>query len=241
MVCDTPRTNVSNSNCQSDIEHPEHNLPDNSIPQKRFLTTLTAEAVDKTRANSFLNWPLITPNAKDMIIAGWLYTNIADRVMCIYCNALYHKWSETDRPYDIHRLKSPQCPFVLSTEKNVVNTPATNITITTEPNTEAAVEPANSNFALACRRYETFQKWPHTEENPLPSIESFVEAGFYYTGDKTIVRCFYCNGALRNWQVTDDPKVEHARWHPHCAYIRQYIGEDLYQAIQRKNRELKGM
>jgi len=62
-----------------------------------------------------------------------------------------------------------------------------------------------------------------------------------YLGEKTVVRCFYCDGALRNWHATDDPKVEHARWYPLCAYIRQYVGEDLYQAIQRKNRELKGM
>ena len=54
------------------------------------------------------------------------------------------------------------------------------------------------------------------------------------------MRCFYCNGALRNWQASDDPKVEHARWFPQCAYIRQYIGENLYQAIQRKNREIRG-
>jgi hypothetical protein len=46
---------------------------------------------------------------------------------------------------------------------------------------------------------------------------------------------------LRNWQASDDPKVEHARWFPQCAYIRQFIGENLYQAIQRKNRELRGM
>ena len=54
------------------------------------------------------------------------------------------------------------------------------------------------------------------------------------SGDKTTVRCFYCNGALRNWQAGDDPKVEHARWFPQCSYIRQFIGENLYQAIQRK-------
>jgi len=155
---------------------------DNTAPQNLFLNTLTREAVEQTRTNSFLNWPLITPNAKDMIAAGWLYTNIADRVMCIYCNVLFHKWIESDRPYEIHRLKSPHCPFVLLTERNLTKTPATNIVITNDTNTVAAVEPANSNFALACRRYETFQNWPHTEENPLPPVESFVEAGFYYTG-----------------------------------------------------------
>jgi molybdopterin-guanine dinucleotide biosynthesis protein A len=40
---------------------------------------------------------------------------------------------------------------------------------------------------------------------------------------------------------TDDPKVEHGRWYPQCSYIRQYLGEDLYEAIQRKNRELKSI
>jgi hypothetical protein len=176
-----------------------------------------------------------------MIIAGWYYTNIADRVMCVHCHALFHKWSETNRPYEIHRLKSPLCPFVLLIEKKAAATPTANIAITTEPNTQVSAGAVNTTQLLACHRYESFQTWPKNEENTLPSIELFVDAGFFYTGEKNIVRCFYCNGALRNWQATDDPKIEHARWYPMCAYIRQYIGEDLYQAIQRKNRELKGI
>ncbi|CAF4982344.1 unnamed protein product, partial [Rotaria sp. Silwood1] len=192
------------------------------------------------RANTFSNWPLITPTAQDMIIAGWSYTNIADRVICVYCKTLFHKWAKTDRPYEIHRLKSPKCPFVLLTEKNSsTSSTTTNITITTQHNTSAIVDALNSTYSLAYRRYETFQNWPHTKENPLPSVQSFVDAGFFYTGEKTIVKCFYCNGALRNWDNGDDPKVEHCRWYPQCAYIRQYVGEDLYQAIQRKSRELK--
>lgn len=66
------------------------------------------------------------------------------------------------------------------------------------------------------------------------------EKYLFVLGEDTIVRCFYCNGALRRWQPNDEPKIEHARWFPHCAYIRQFIGENLYQAIQRKNRELRG-
>ena len=54
------------------------------------------------------------------------------------------------------------------------------------------------------------------------------------------MRCFYCNGSLRNWQAKDDPRVEHARWFPKCDYIRQFIGENLYQAVQRKSRQLEG-
>jgi hypothetical protein len=117
-----------------------------------------------------------------MIVAGWSYTNIADRVICIYCDALYHKWTESDRPYEIHRLKSPKCPFVLLSEKKAPAAPTTSITITTEPNTQAAVGAVNTAYTLECRRYESFHNWPQNDEEALPSIQAFVDAGFYYEG-----------------------------------------------------------
>jgi hypothetical protein len=197
-----------------------------------------------------------------MSYAGWWYTNIADRVICIHCDSMFHNWSETDRPYEIHRLKSPQCFYVRINEKkgitNPTHLPVANPTINDVPNGQTIVGAVHADYSLVFRRHQTFSTWPEAEQSTLPSIESFVDAGFFYTGsidlnnqvnfinfsylgEKTIVRCFYCNGALRNWQSTDDPKVEHARWFPQCAYIRQFIGENLYQAIQRKNRELRGM
>ncbi|CAF3851008.1 unnamed protein product [Rotaria sp. Silwood2] len=239
LISNSLQTNVSDYNRQQQTNRNENDEEDSSNTQTLFLNSITHETVDQIRTNTFSNWPLITPTAPDMIIAGWAYTNIADRVICIYCKALFHKWEKTDRPYEIHRLKSPKCPFVLLMEKKSPSSSTTKITITTEPNTQAAAEAVNNTYSLAYRRYETFQNWPHTKENPLPSVDSFVDAGFFYTGEKAIVKCFYCNGALRNWQSSDDPKVEHCRWYPQCAYIRQYIGEDLYQAIQRKNHELK--
>ena len=238
----SPPTNAITFNSQMNAIHVTNVCDNEPIPQKAFLNTLSDATIEKILANSFSNWPLITPSAKDMATAGWAYTNIADRVICVHCDALYHKWTESDRPYQIHQLKSPQCPFILASEKKKTSVSnIANATITTAPDTQVVAGAANSNYSQSYRRHESFQNWPHTEENPLPPIESFVDAGFYYTGDGKIVRCFYCDGALRNWENGDDPKVEHARWFPHCAYIRQYIGEDLYQAIQRKNRELKGM
>lgn len=176
------QTNVLNTNYENDMNDNANDQEDKPNPQKLFLNTLSKEVIDKIRANTFVNWPSITPNTQDMIAAGWSYTNIGDRVICIHCNILFHKWTESDRPYEIHRLRSPQCPFVLSAEKKAANRSASTITITTEPNTQAAVGAVNTTYALACRRYETFQKWPHIEENPMPSIESFVDAGFFYTG-----------------------------------------------------------
>ncbi|UJR30815.1 hypothetical protein I4U23_018333 [Adineta vaga] len=235
----TSQNDKHNSNHYEHIDMETDNHLDDLSSPKSFLRTLSNIIILQLRSNTFSNWPLITPSAKDMIDAGWSYTNIGDRVICLDCNALFHRWENTDMPYEIHRLKSPRCLFVLSYEKRTINTSPATITITTAPKTQVVVGAANTTYKLACHRHESFKNWPHTEENPLPSIESFVDAGFFYTGEGTIVKCFYCNNALRNWQGSDDPKIEHARWYPECAYIRQYMGEDLYQAIQRKNQQLK--
>jgi hypothetical protein len=237
----------------------------NQIHGTKFFNFLSTELVDRARTYTFSNWPSITPSAQEMSLAGWWYTNIADRVICIHCDTMFHNWNETDRPYEIHRLKSPRCFYVrLLEQKGTVNTDqrqasASNPTIVEVPHGQTIVGAVHAEYASIIRRRQTFENWPEAEQSSLPSIDSFIDAGFFYTGkpsskskqnsfnfsfsigDKTIVRCFYCNGALRNWQATDDPKVEHARWFPQCAYIRQYIGENLYQAIQRKNRELRGI
>jgi hypothetical protein len=217
----------------------------NESRETKFFNFLSTEIVDRARTYTFSNWPSITPSAQEMTLAGWWYTNIADRVICIHCDTMFHNWNETDRPYEIHRLKSPRCFYVrMIEEKGTVNNnqrqvSASNPSIVEVPHGQTIVGAVHAEYSLVFRRRQTFENWPEAEQSSLPSIDSFVEAGFFYTNDKTIVRCFYCNGALRNWQATDDPKVEHARWFPQCAYIRQYIGENLYQAIQRKNRELR--
>ncbi|CAF2097710.1 unnamed protein product [Rotaria magnacalcarata] len=240
-IATSARRNVVASNHQTEMDlDDDDDDADDESPQKLFIKSLPKETLEKIRENTFSNWPIITPSAKDMINSGWAFTNISDRVICIYCNIIAHKWKKTDQPYEMHRLKSPRCPFVLATEKmNSAKSSATKIEITNAPNVEAAVVPVHNNYTLAPHRYETFQSWPHSEINPLPSIESFVNAGFFYTGANTTVRCFYCNGSLLNWQSSDDPKIEHCRWFPQCAYIRQYVGEDLYQATQNKNREIQ--
>lgn len=154
----------------------------NTIPQKLFLDLLSEESKDILRENTFSNWPLITPNIKDMVTAGWCFTNIADRVICLDCDVLFHNWSESDRPYEIHRLKSPKCRFVLLAEQKPKILPTENVPIITELVTQAAVGPVNTNYAISTVRYESFRKWPHSEKDPLPSVESFVDAGFFYTG-----------------------------------------------------------
>ena len=237
------RSDLTNSDGRNDTDHGGGEI---KIEKREnlFIEFLPRDVVDRARTYTFSNWPSISPSAKDMASAGWWYTNIADRVLCFHCDVMFHNWSENDRPYEIHRLKSPQCPFIRAAGNKVASqtrhVPVANSAVANSPNGQVVVGAVHAEYSLICRRHETFQKLAETDRASLPSTDAFADAGFFYTGEKTIVRCFYCNGALRNWQPTDDPKIEHARWFPQCSYIRQFIGENLYEAIQRKNRELRG-
>ncbi|KAK6993405.1 baculoviral IAP repeat-containing protein 7 [Biomphalaria glabrata] len=50
-------------------------------------------------------------------------------------------------------------------------------------------------------------------------------------GYSDCARCFYCGGGLRNWGDEDDVWVEHARWFPKCAYIRQQMGQVFVDTV----------
>ncbi|KAI0216723.1 Baculoviral IAP repeat-containing protein 7, partial [Lamellibrachia satsuma] len=51
-------------------------------------------------------------------------------------------------------------------------------------------------------------------------------------GIEDSVKCFSCNGTVRNWERGDDPWTEHARWFPRCNYMRTVKGEAFIRTIQ---------
>ena len=241
----TPRSDAVSSS-ESNSTYPGGGDTHAASPALQFLNSLRTEVAIQGRLSTFSNWPSITPSGEDMANAGWWYTNIADRVICPHCDTVLHRWTETDRPYDIHRRKSPQCAFVRATENAGLSTVRQRVSRTMTSTAKyvhkngSVVQAIHAEYALVHRRRDTFDRMPESDRQCIPSVDTFVDAGFFFTGEKTTVRCFYCNGALRNWHTVDDPRVEHARWFPKCAYIRQLVGENLFQAIQRKSRELLG-
>jgi hypothetical protein len=99
----------------------------------------------------------------------------------------------------------------------------------------AACNPA---YAELPKRTASYAAWSNDN---LPDVDDLVRAGFFYTGTKTIVTCFYCNGSLQNWGPKDNPTIEHARWFPHCAYAKQLCGDELYRKIQESKRAQQGL
>ena len=53
------------------------------------------------------------------------------------------------------------------------------------------------------------------------SIDSLAESGFFAIGLVDYVKCFHCDGGLCNWESEDEPWIEHAKWYPDCAFLKE--------------------
>ncbi|KAI8745470.1 baculoviral IAP repeat-containing protein 2 isoform X1 [Biomphalaria glabrata] len=93
--------------------------------------------------------------------------------------------------------------------------------------------PKRFEYAVRLKRMETFTSWPRDHHLRLKEL---AEDGFYYAGYADCARCFYCSGGLRNWEDEDIVWVEHARWFPNCAYVRQKMGQVFVDIVQELNK-----
>ncbi|CAF1261105.1 unnamed protein product [Didymodactylos carnosus] len=228
-----------------------------STPSLNVVHDFTeVDAIHPVRERTFSHWPHDISFREKMVEAGFFSCNVGDRVICIYCNIVCQQWKvHSDDPVEIHKILSPNCPYVksilrkniLSNSSQIVNGGPSLQAVSINDNNGTG----NRNSQLRCgeivltaacnvayveisKRQASFATWPN---ELLPCVDSLVKSGFYYTGTKTIVTCFYCNGSLHGWEQNDNPMIEHARWFPHCAYVRQLCGDDLYQKIQESKRE----
>jgi hypothetical protein len=86
-------------------------------------------------------------------------------------------------------------------------------------------------YTLYQTRLESFKEWPATLSQQPADL---AKAGFYYFGIKDMVKCFFCNGGLKNWDHNDDPFQDHVRWFPKCQFIRQLMGATYVEQIREK-------
>ena len=211
------------------------------------------------RQRTFSHWPHRSQHsAASMIEAGFFCCNVDDRVICLYCNLICQGWRDSkDGASTVHTALSPGCLYVTSmltgaplsssssssivivNERTATSDPPTSINSgTLRCNSIVTTNACHPRQAEIPRRHASFASW--VSEN-VPAVDDLVRAGFFYTGTQTIVTCFFCNGSLQNWGPKDNPMVEHARWFPHCAYIKQLCGSRLYQQIRDAQRTHKGL
>lgn len=239
----------------SDVEKlPKRQKCDTDQTISRLGPLVEVNKLKEIRKRTFLNWPhQSSPTSAQMIEAGFFNCNVGDRVICLYCNIICQQWTpNVDEPWEIHQTLSPRCPYVRaklayrqSSSIFIINESTNNPRLSNSNNNDDTFRCNEIVYTTPChpayidipRRHASFATW--SNEN-LPAVEDLVKAGFFYTGTKTIVTCYYCNGSLQNWGENDNPMIEHSRWFPHCAYAKQLCGPDLYRKIQTSKRIQKG-
>ncbi|CAF2631346.1 unnamed protein product [Rotaria sp. Silwood2] len=249
------RTTVRNASIVTVGEHVSKRQKLDTIDFRSVLNTLfESNSLQQIRRRTFSHWPHhAVPSSAEMIEAGFFNCNVGDRVICIYCHIICQQWTpHVDDPRELHKTLSPNCIYVKAklmnpTQSSIViineqssTTTTTDIHSSQTNNLDSLRSnyvvfrtPCNPNFSEIPKHYASFTTW--SNENS-PSVDTLVQAGFFYSGRATIVTCFYCNESLKNWGSNDNPIIEHARWFPCCPYAKQLCGEDLFRKIQESKR-----
>ncbi|XP_061171223.1 baculoviral IAP repeat-containing protein 7-like isoform X1 [Saccostrea echinata] len=206
---------------------------------------------ERNRLETFRNFPAsahVLP--RDLASSGFIYTGTGDRVQCVFCRGILRDWDVGEKPHIEHKNKFPRCPFILGVDVgNVRMTPAQpaqrvniagNLNNSPLGNMEAlginTDRPRHGNYAVESTRLTSFNNWPQYKHQTPPQLAA---AGFFYAGFGDNVKCFYCDGGLRNWEPGDEPWVEHARWFPRCSFVRTVKGDQFIRNVQERfNRPL---
>ena len=72
------------------------------------------------RLASYLNWPSSAPVRPSALSRnGFTYEGQGLITRCVACGIVVDSWTTGDRPQDIHRNKSPTCPFVVAETSSI--------------------------------------------------------------------------------------------------------------------------
>lgn len=92
-------------------------------------------------------------------------------------------------------------------------------------------QPIHSHYTLPLKRLRSFDSWPPgLSQKP----QEMADAGFFYTGQSDKVRCYYCDGGVKDWNPEDKPWEEHARFFQYCQYVLCIKGEEYIKYIARQ-------
>lgn len=201
---------------------------------------------EHARLQSFKNWPKICPvEVQDLAKAGFYYLNKDDSVQCFTCLGQIGKWKPLDSPAVLHKAYFPTCPFVQVLELKHIemySRPVPTLDqlragqfLQRQRTLRAQMGPLNNcrypDFVQENARLGTFNTWPG---NPGIGVtpRTLAKAGFYFTKLSDECNCFYCGGGLKDWESTDEPWTEHARWFPKCEWLIQQRGHFFIAHVQ---------
>lgn len=100
-----------------------------------------------------------------------------------------------------------------------------------EPSGINVDRPRYPSYADLAVRISSYTDWP---ADMTQTPHDLALAGFFYVGNDDYTRCFFCGGGLRNWEASDDPWFEHARWFKECAFVQQNREQEFIDLVQKR-------
>ncbi|XP_072222377.1 baculoviral IAP repeat-containing protein 7 [Leuresthes tenuis] len=197
--------------------------------------------VEGERLRTFQHWQGDAPvTCGDLAKAGFFFLGPGDKVQCFCCGGILRYWVHGDNPAAEHKRHFPTCSFILG--QAVGNIPlqagssdsvdgqlVSQLQRMTMDDQGTAGQAVYPEMEAEDSRLTTFHNWP-TDASVQP--DALTRAGFFYTGHGDNVKCFFCDGGLRNWEPGDDPWQEHAKWFPRCEFLIQSRGQEYISNIQ---------
>jgi len=179
---------------------------------------------ENIRLSTFEKWPLSFLSKNTLAENGFYYKGEEDHVICIFCGVEIGFWEEGDDPVSEHKKYSPNCPiFQPQTDAKLRKAPIG------EDECGCVIgEKKVKNYSLLESRFNSFKEWPISMKQ---TPKDMSKAGFYYTGKSDKVICFSCGLGLNNWEETDNPWVEHAKWNPSCEHLNKEKGEAFIKEV----------
>ncbi|NXM41530.1 BIR7B protein, partial [Gymnorhina tibicen] len=195
------------------------------------------------RLRTFQQWPRTAPvSARDLVEAGFFYVGPRDEVQCFCCGGVLKDWRPGDCPIIEHLNFFPSCKYVcgedvgnqemLSLQEIFDTVDGQFLSLLqgiVSEETALPNEPEYPEMVTEEMRLSTFENWP---QNSRMHPEQLARAGFFYTGQGDVVRCFYCDGGVRSWSFGDDPWREHAKWYPECEFLLHSRGREFVSSVQ---------
>ncbi|KAK3108470.1 hypothetical protein FSP39_008485 [Pinctada imbricata] len=97
------------------LRMPVRNIEPPSVPKRKSSTPWKYPdyVYFAERLASFKNWQkfLRGPSKRDLARAGFVYTNVGDKVTCFWCGMTFKDWEPFDDVYKEHLKWSKDCTF----------------------------------------------------------------------------------------------------------------------------------
>ena len=212
-------------------------------------TDLSIYKLVSSRLATFCSWKYShIISAKQLAESGFIYSQVRDRVQCVYCRGILEDFKPRTSANAEHYLYFFRiCPYIRNYMLGVVILKDNNLVLSANPqsqyqhleNNEFFTKDVILNSQILYPEFETFSNrlmsfrdnWSNCELSP----HTLAECGMFFGGVTNYVHCFYCGvGINLSEDIKDFWKIK-ARINPFCMFLiqkrgRDYIFSSLYDA-----------